>query len=169
MLETASDLKGAFSCAALAGTGGDNDEKQVGAAIAAVQPTINGPGGCNEGFLRDDALLVIIIITDEDEGPDNTGGTPEIWKQALVDAKLGEEKRVAVLGLLGDGGPGNGGICTPYDGMGAGAYDAWQLRKFTESFHYGSWGSVCAANYDQSFEEIVPVVATACYDFIPPE
>ena len=27
--------------------------------------TLGGPGECNEGYIRDDALLVIVVITDE--------------------------------------------------------------------------------------------------------
>ena len=35
--------------------------------------SLAGAGGCNQGFLRDDALLVVVVITDEYDGE----GDPE--------------------------------------------------------------------------------------------
>ncbi|HHK43107.1 MAG TPA: hypothetical protein ENJ50_11865, partial [Planctomycetaceae bacterium] len=51
------ELSETFSCIAQVGlTGGD----WVGPAlVSAVSPELNGPGGCNEGFLREDALLMV--------------------------------------------------------------------------------------------------------------
>ena len=55
-------------------------------------------GGCNEGFLRDDAILVVTFITDEEDT--GSAGNPDSWKQTLVDAKGGNEEAIVVLGLV---------------------------------------------------------------------
>ena len=56
------------------GAGGDGYERPMNAMEAAVRGDHAGPGQCNEGFLREDALLVLVIITDEWDGP----GDPEL-------------------------------------------------------------------------------------------
>lgn len=62
------DMKGAFECIARVGTWGNN--AMGDALVAAVSPQLNAsepePGGCNAGFLRDDALLVLTMIGPED-------------------------------------------------------------------------------------------------------
>ena len=59
------DLAAKFACAATVGTVGNPEERPIEAALAALSPEANAPGGCNEGFLRHDALLVVVVITDE--------------------------------------------------------------------------------------------------------
>ena len=63
-----------FACIAQLGTGGRD---HVGEALAAaMQAGMSAPGGCNEGFLRDDALLMITLISGYDY---DSVGTPEAW------------------------------------------------------------------------------------------
>src|SRR5690606_41723616 len=53
---------------------------------------------CNEGFIRDDAILVVTFITDEDDNQgDGSAGTPDGWKAALVSAKKGDDAGIVVL------------------------------------------------------------------------
>jgi len=55
-----------FRCMASLGTEGCGFEQPLEAALRAL--TIHAePGGANEGFLRDDALLFILFVTDEDD------------------------------------------------------------------------------------------------------
>ena len=83
--EAAPDLASMFACEASVGTGGDNDERQMDAAMRAIGPMYATPGDCNEFFIREDALLVIVFITDE---PDrDSSGSPQDWFDAIVDAK----------------------------------------------------------------------------------
>ena len=51
------NLAETFSC--LARVGGSGYDLIGQALTAAVSPELRAPGGCNEGFLRDDALLVV--------------------------------------------------------------------------------------------------------------
>ena len=116
-------------------------------------------GGCHEGFLRSDAILVVTFITDEEE--DGSMGDPASWRNALVAAKGGNEEPIVVLGLLGDAGlPGT--ACT--DG---GADDAPRLREFAESFTHGSWASVCEPSYNAFFDEAVAAIDSSCSEFEP--
>jgi hypothetical protein len=159
MLDTQSDLSGTFSCVATVGTGGDGLELPMEAMIAAIGAESDA-GGCNEGFLRDDAVLVVTFITDEDD-ENQSMGDPTTWRQTLVDAKNGDEEAVVILGLIADEGY-PGGVCTDNG-------DAPVLRSFAESFTYGSWSSVCAPDYSPFFADAVSVIDTACDGFVPPD
>jgi hypothetical protein len=166
------DLPGAFECAARVGAGGSGDEKQMQATIDAIS-TLNAPGQCNEGFVRDDAILVVTVITDEEDDPndpdgedENSPGDPSTWRQSLVDVKLGDEKAVVVLALVGDTDLPNP-VCEPINGN-VGAEPAPRLRELAESFTYGQWCSVCSPDYTPCFEEAVSIIDTACDEYVPP-
>jgi hypothetical protein len=55
-----------FGCIATLGTGGCGFEQQLESALVAVT-TQSEPGRPNEGFLRNDSLIAIIFVTDEDD------------------------------------------------------------------------------------------------------
>ncbi|RMG99061.1 MAG: hypothetical protein D6705_04270 [Deltaproteobacteria bacterium] len=168
---TEQDLVGKFSCAARVGTGSTVDpEKPMEAMVAAVSG--NGEvGACNQGFLRDDAILVVTFITDEDDDAgDGSNGTVEGWRQALIAAKNGDENAIVVLGLFGDqdlpnaicppGDPNNGGVAEPSP----------RLRQFLDSWgDHGFFGSICASSYDEFFLDAVSIIDTTCDDFVPPQ
>lgn len=61
----AGDIADAFSCIALLGQNGCGFESQLGSIAQALEAT--APGRINEGFLRDDALLGIVLLTNEDD------------------------------------------------------------------------------------------------------
>jgi hypothetical protein len=164
------DLTAAFECAARVGTGSTDDpEKPMEAMVAAVTP--NTPAAaCNEGFIRDDAILVVTFITDEDDNPgDGSGGTVDGWRQALISAKGGDDQAVVVLGLFGDGDQ-PGGICPPFNPDAAsGAEPSPRLRQFVDSWgDRGVPGSICAASYQSFFQDAVSVIDTTCDEFVPP-
>ena len=59
------------------------------ALTAAVNHNLNGPGGCNGGFLRKDALLMVTLLSsnyDVSEEPFASAGTPESWHAAILAA-----------------------------------------------------------------------------------
>lgn len=170
--ESEPDLEDKFLCLADVGTFGSGNEIPIDAMLAAVSDDNGSAGGCNEGFLRDDAVLVVTIITDEEddheEGFFGSEGDPPQWREDLLAAKGGNETAVVVLGLLGDNDQ-PGGLCTPLDDGGVdGAEASPRLREFAESFgNRGFVGSVCAPSYDAFFAEAVAVVDTACDEFEP--
>ncbi len=164
ILDNQANLESTFACLAQVGTAGDATEQPIGALLSAVGPTLTGPDGCNAGFLREDAVLVVTLITDEED--DNSALSPEDWKRRLLAIKGGNEDAIVVLGLIADAG-GNGalpgGPCPALDDV-----DSPRLERFVQSFGFGSLGSVCAPEYSNFFAQAVSVVDTACDVFVPP-
>jgi len=60
------DLSAGFGCVAVLGTEGCGFEQPLEAAHKALLVHAR-PGGPNEGFLRDDSLVLIVFITDEED------------------------------------------------------------------------------------------------------
>ncbi len=146
-----------FTCIAQVGTDGDSDEKPLQALTAAVSPEHQGPGGCNTGFLRDDAVLVLTIITDEE---DNSLGTPAGLYQNIVAQKGGHPENVVVLGLINDGEL-PGAIC-PVDAT------APRIVEFMNFFPNSVRGSICSLDsYAPFFEQAVDTINTACDEYVP--
>jgi hypothetical protein len=173
MLETQPNLEQSFDCIASVGTYGSGDEKPMLALSEAVSGLMNDPGGCDEGFLRDDAILVVTFITDEedDHGQQGEGspGEPADWVAAVVAAKGGHADAIVVLGLFGDSDEPNS-VCPPGadpNNGGEGAEPAPRLRAFTEAFEHGVVGSVCAPDYTEFFLAAVSVIDTTCEEFVP--
>lgn len=165
------DLEQTFLCMADVGTFGSGNEVPIDAVLAAIGDHNTGDGGCNDGFLRDDAVLVVTIITDEEDDHDGffgSEGEPAQWHQAVLEAKGGNETAAVVLGLVGDTDLPDG-LCEPLDDGGVdGAEASPRLREFVEAFgSRGFVGSVCAPSYDGFFSDAVSVIDTACDEFEP--
>ena len=189
--DTHPDLTQAFTCMASRGADGPSNEQTMDSLLASIGP-LNEPGACNEGFLRDDAVLVITIITDEEDSPadaaavpaldgscepadadPNSAGDPASWNAAVVAAKNGDSNAVVVLALIGD--CDQGGSCPgiAFDILNpaapiTGAEPAPRIRAFADLFGFGSVGPVCADDYAPFFTEAVSVIESACDDFVPP-
>jgi hypothetical protein len=185
------DLVGAFSCMGARGFAGSGNERTMDSLLQSVT-ALDDPGQCNDGFLRDDAILVVTVITDEEDsgadvnaspaldgscepadGDPNSAGAPDTWHDALVATKADDPAAVVVLSLLGDcdvGGACPGIAMDPFDATVpiTGAEPAPRLRAFTQSFEHGSVGPVCAADYAPFFADAVSVIDTACSEFEPP-
>jgi hypothetical protein len=155
-MSEADDLGARFACAAQVGTGGDSDEKPLEAAIRALGPVLNGPGQCNEEFLRKDALLVLVLITDEEE--EGSNGDPPSWYDSLVLIKGGIETNIVVLSLIGPENP----ECA------SAAEVAYRIVEFTEKFTYGTIGQICADSFNLFFSDAIAVISEACDNFTPP-
>ena len=156
MVKGQTDLKGTFACAAQVGTSGD---QRMGQTLeAAVQPWMNDEGSRNDGFLRDDALLMVTLIThayDQEGGAVSSYvGTPATWAAAVRDAKHGDPDSVVILGIIPTEGPG----CEDIDRL------CQMLELFPFALSRDSW----ADKYGPFFEEAAELVETACADFIPP-
>jgi len=140
------DLLGTFACLAQVGTSGYN---RLGEAMAAaVSPAMTGAGDCNEGFLRDDALLMVTFIGPPDQ---DSLGKPKEWAQAVIDAKHGDADSVVMFRIGSE-------TCPVYDA-------ACTLAKYYFSYHHLSNQS--DAEYGPAFEVATDLVATACSAFIP--
>lgn len=145
----ADNLDVKFRCAARVGTEGSGKESSLQAAISAVTPPMTQPGGCNEGFVRDGALLVLVIISDEDVDID-----PLFAAGSLVEAKHGDLDSIVVVGLA-----------NPETGECGEVFDeqiARGLTGFAASFPHGFVGPICASDYSEVFAQAVDVVRGAC-------
>jgi hypothetical protein len=158
------DLAATFACMARVGTGGSSYEQPVGALLGATSATLEAPGGCNDAFLRDDAVLVATIVTDEDDTA--TTGRPEAWRDSLLRVKHGDESALVLLGLVADENRPQGLPGGPCADLGSGG--APRLQAFVEGFAFGSLGAICADDYAPFFEQAVSVIGDACQQFVPP-
>lgn len=146
------DLTETFACMARRGeSGGD---RLCEALAAAVSPELNGPGGCNEGFLRDDALLVVSFVT---ASPDyDSKGTPEEWERAVLDAKHGDVSAIVMFGLVHQ-------LSQEW----CETYEKHPLCAFISRFPYHYTESSSVADYGPAFEAATDMVQEACDGFIP--
>ncbi len=152
------DLLDAFSCVARVGVDGSDLERPMDAMVAALGAGQTEPGGCNEGFVRDDAILVVTVITDEADA--HSSGDPAQWAAALVDAKLGNPDAVVVLGILPDA-----DLAQPL--CGAEAVPAGSMSEFLQLFEASSRASVCEPDYSPFFVDAVSVISETCDEFVP--
>lgn len=160
-----------FPCAARPGIDGDGMERVIDSLRGALDPEMQKAGACNEGFLRKDAILVTVIISDEDDGAIGGGlggvlgskGDPESWHQEIMANKDGDEKRVVTLGLLGLPSPNQ---CTE---GGTFSQDAKRLREFVGNFKHNIVADVCSENYDPFFDKAISMLDLACEEIAPPQ
>jgi hypothetical protein len=157
------DLETTFSCLARVGTDGSAFERTMDTLRSATSPALNAPGRCNAGFVRDDAILVVTFITDEED--ERSEGEPADWRQALLDVKSGNEDALVLLGLVGDNNIDDGLLGGPCGGQDADG--APLLQDFVSSVG-GVLGSVCAPDYTPFFQTAVGSIANACSDFERP-
>ncbi len=156
-ISEADDLGARFACVANVGEDGDSDERVGDALIEALKPGSQSPGTCNEGFLRPDALLVLVILTDENDSSDTD---PVDWYAAVVASKKAPGNAV-VMALIWDDSENN---CTQDLSESTG----YSIEEFVTKFPNHSVGSICDDSYAGFFTAAVPVIDTACDNFEPP-
>lgn len=157
-----------FPCAATPGIDGDPVERVIDGLRGAFSPEMSKAGGCNEGFLRDDAILVTVMITDEDDGFNDipqagSQGDPAAWHKEIMAIKKGDPRRLVMLGLLAQPQPnqceGDQIIIRP----------SLRLIELLERFKDRAIiGDVCAPNYDPFFEKAISMLDLACDELVPP-
>jgi hypothetical protein len=150
------NLQDTFACAAQVGSAGG---PWLGEALtAAVNSNTNDPGGCNPGFLRRDALLMVTLISntyDHGAKPWGSTGTPETWAAAVRKAK-GEDLESVVLLNIGDT-------------MVPGCHVDDRLCQLVKLFPYSMNTEIWADDYGPFFDDATDLVETACADFVPPQ
>jgi hypothetical protein len=150
LIKGQTDLAETFVCLAQVGTSGDH---RLGQALtAAMQKSINDPGGCNGGFLRKDALLMVALISNTVDWFDlGSEGTPYDWAQAVLAAKGGDPEAVVMLSILRKPCEGQDRVC-----------------QMVEMFPYGLLENSDAPDYGPAFDAATDLVETACAGFVPP-
>lgn len=155
MTQDQPDLAGTFDCVANMGATGNSNERPAEAMLAAAGPQTQA-GGCHPGFLRDDAVLVVTMISDEQEM--GSPGTPQTWYDDLLALKGGNETAIVMLSLNGDA-----------ETMGQECVPTAKMVEFVGYFgERGIIDSICAPDYSPFFQQAVGVIDYACDEFVPP-
>ncbi len=166
----AAELKEKFACVAQVGDMGSGGELPISAAVAAVTAE-SAAGGCNEGFLRDDAILVVTIISDDYPSSNmddaSTVGSVDEWYNAFVTAKAGKPQNIVMLGVFNLA----GSTCVQEGTAGPGPL-VQPTQKFVDLVERfgdrGVIGDVCAEpDYGPLFAEAVGLIDTACDEYTP--
>lgn len=152
------DVATALECITTTGYSNIGGAHAEWSMVAALEPAINHQGGCNEGFLRDDALLVIVFFW---RNFDDWAylGDPHNWAEKVIAAKGGDPGKVAVIGLITDRTAEAPTVCP---GPSDGSYSSY-AEKFLYFFieHY-IHGSLCAADYRPYFDAGLALVMDLC-------
>ncbi|OGQ25403.1 MAG: hypothetical protein A2138_26455 [Deltaproteobacteria bacterium RBG_16_71_12] len=135
------DIPGTFAQQVAVGTSGSATEEGLAAAVAAI--TSAGGHANNDGFLRDDALLSVVIVSDEN---DFSPGDVASYVEQLVLAKDGDPSAVLLSAIAGDvpgGCSANGNSATAADRY----LDATILLD-------GLFLSVCTPDWGQTLQQV---------------
>ena len=155
------DLQSVFPCMAHVGSSGSPIEQPVTATIAALDPIKAEPGACNEGFIREDAILVVVIVTDDpiisfdmDDAHPNTDTTG--WYDAVIAAKGGDVESIVVIGFI------------PWMDTSCNGGASPNLIGFLESFgDQGVMASICEPDFGPVFASTIETIETTCDNFVP--
>jgi hypothetical protein len=163
----------AFACAAAVGTSGPSDEMPLAAMRTAFEERM--ADNTNAGFRRQDALLAIVILTDENdcsyEAPVTLNFTeslcdsqmePPANYSAFLDQYTGDHGRWAVATIAGPG----PGPCTSAFGD---ADYAERLVQFSSAAGTSNAlvSSICAGDLTAGLTDALELFDTACDNFPP--
>ncbi|MBL4637618.1 MAG: VWA domain-containing protein [Kofleriaceae bacterium] len=164
------DVASTFSCVAAVGTGGPALEMPLYATQLALGARMTD--GTNSGFLREDSLLGVIILTDEDDcsrtdndftiqgdqcGENNPDYLPVSDTINFLDALTGERGRWATAVIAGPS------SCESSFGT---ASAALNLQNFvTQTGENAVFSSICSGNLVAPLEEALAKFDAACQGF----
>ncbi|MEX1361689.1 MAG: hypothetical protein AB1Z98_01070 [Nannocystaceae bacterium] len=138
------DLEGTFDCIASVGLAGNASERPLDGMVEAVSGPLNAAGGCNEGFVRDEAILVVTFVSDDPNVEDQNSAQQAY--DAVVAAKNGNADAIVMLGLI------NGG-------------QAHWVNFISMFGARGIQADVNGTDYNQFFLEAVGIIEDTCLDF----
>ncbi len=161
------NMPSTFACAADVGTSGPGIEMQLRAAQLAAMPATN------PGFLRDDALLGIVILTDEDDCShtattftttgDACDGDPNLQMPAEVIASLdqikGDRGRWAAAVIAGQ---------TNCESSFGTAVEGERLKQFAQQAGANVvFGDICGGDLAPVLAQALDTFQAACDNFPP--
>ncbi|HEY0136716.1 MAG TPA: hypothetical protein VGB85_21685 [Nannocystis sp.] len=153
------DMAGALECIAKVGWSG-GAAAMGDAMIAALSPALNGAGGCNEGFLRKEALLVVALITDWADEDSKSYAKQQY--EAIIAAK-GDPRAVVMLAVVKNA-PGEfePAEACDYEEPSYGIFEDLLSR-----FPYTVFGDTCTPSFAPFFDQAADKIGEACGSFIP--
>ncbi|MCA9589329.1 MAG: hypothetical protein KC657_28665 [Myxococcales bacterium] len=151
------DIGPFFSCRAKMGTSGSATEQGLEAMKHAVTSRVtdgsNSDGG--KAFLRDDALMAFLILTDEDETNSNS---IDGYVQAFDNVK-GDRSRWAAAAIAGE---------TSCNSTFGSAREAKRLKEFIGKVGAnGIFSSICAGDLTEGLTKALNTFQGACRNFVP--
>lgn len=168
------DVAGTFSCVANVGTSGPSLEMPLYTTELALKDRM--ADGTNAGFLRDDALLAIVMLTDENDcsrrdnnfevendacdppGPEHIDPAETV---AFLDSLTGNRSRWATAVIAGPG----PGTCESNFGL---AYEATRLKDFvTLTGQNAVFSSICDGDLSSALQDALETFSAACENFEP--
>lgn len=150
---TTPDIVNAFKANALVGDQGSGVEQGFAAAKAALTAPLAGAE--NTGFLRTNAKLFVVYLSDED---DQSPGTPLDQINAVKAVKGGDASKVFFASIAG---PPPFGCFTFSDSAEA----APRYKSVTDTTQ-GLWGSICDANFGTTLQNLAFQVTAAQGTFV---
>jgi hypothetical protein len=140
-------------------SGSNDDEQPITAATVSLEPAFQGAGKPNAGFLRDNALLVVVAITDEDEQPTPNANAQQIYDRLV--AIKGDVKKMVLVGIAG---------ASDCNGAYGSAKNATKVKATTQLFidqGRGVFYDLCLGNLEQGLAQALQVIDDACRAFPP--
>lgn len=153
------DLGETLKCISQVGYGNATSRPEL-AMLRALSST-SAAAECNDGFLRPDALLVIVYYTYLGTKP--YAGHPTEWADELYAHKDGDKDRVAVIGIIDDDTYDHPSVCPP----GNGTYAEYSANFLHFQIEHKVEGSLCAVSYAPYFSEGLQLIADLCDAVIP--
>ncbi len=152
------DLADAFACVAATAASSTLETTSRNAAEA-----LNDPA--NEGFLRDDSVLFVVMLTDEDTL--GLGATRVQEHQLLLQAVGGDRSRLVMLSIAGDPGVFEAPKTT-CNGTYGNAAPGRRLDSIVRSFgDQGITSDICDGDLAQTFDDALVDLVQACVSFVP--
>ncbi len=122
----------------------------------------NGPDNCNEGFLRDDAILIIVLISDSAEFVFNDQTpTPSQTAYELFAAKGGNKDALGILAIVNDSME-DDRICQPMT-----PYKTKTIELVKEHIPHAVLGSECADDTTPYFDATIAMALELCSQYVP--
>ena len=152
------DLEESFACLAATTAASTLETTSRNAAEALTDPD-------NAGFLRDDSVVFVVMLTDEDTL--GLGATRVQEHQLLLSAVGGDRSRLVVLAIAGDPGVFEAPKTTcagPYGTASPGRRLGSVVATFGDR---GITSDICAGNLAQTFDEALDELVHACVSFVP--
>jgi hypothetical protein len=166
-----------FTCIASM-EGQDFRESPLEAMRAALVDRVNDQEAYNAGFLRADALLVVVIISDEDD--QSVWMVPEMWNpldpfalgpaapvvdywDQLVELKGGEPSRIVTMAIAPPENDDCGGTSEDPDGVASPRIH--EFLGYSEPNAY--WTNICENDYTSALQEALDVIEASCDEFVP--
>ncbi len=140
----------------------DDDDEQPSLTAAEAVSAAN-LGGMNLDFIRDDAILFVVAMTDEDEEFADVDSAQEIYDR-LVAAKGGDVSSVVYLGIAGNS------VCAGPYGTALDAEHAKEVANLFALQGQGLFWDLCQGNLETAFQTAIStLVDDTCQGFTPPE